>query len=98
MIVQAISFEMSKQTFKIAFTNIFNTNNLEISKHSFHIMLRLQATILKFQTPFRNFKASSQILFQLYGAWGNEASRFLAQIIARLAIHKSLPKALTDIL
>ena len=27
-----------------------------------------------------------------YGAWGNEASRFLAQIIARLAIHKSLPK------
>ena len=27
-----------------------------------------------------------------YGAWGREASIFLAQVTARLAIHTSLPK------
>ena len=36
---------------------------------------------------------STPLVVDSYGAWGNEASRFLAQIIARLAIHKSLPKA-----
>ena len=28
-----------------------------------------------------------------YGAWGKEASLFLEQVAARLAIHKSLPKS-----
>ena len=28
-----------------------------------------------------------------YGAWGREALVFLAQVTARLAIHKSLPKS-----
>ena len=28
-----------------------------------------------------------------YGAWGKEASSFFAQVAARLAIHKSLPKS-----
>ena len=37
---------------------------------------------------------STSLVVDSYGAWGNEASSFLAQIIARLAIHKSLPKAL----
>ena len=36
---------------------------------------------------------STPLVVDSYGAWGNEASRFLAEIIARLAIHKSLPKA-----
>ena len=36
---------------------------------------------------------STPLVVDSYGAWGNEASIFLAQIIARLAIHKSLPKA-----
>ena len=35
---------------------------------------------------------STPLAVDSYGAWGNEASSFLAQIIARLAIHKSLPK------
>ena len=36
---------------------------------------------------------SIPLLVDSYGAWGNEASSFLAQIIASFAIHKSLPKA-----
>eukprot|EP00731_Ephydatia_muelleri_P008091 Em0004g429a len=36
---------------------------------------------------------STPLAVDSYGAWGKEASLFLAQVAARLAIHKSLPKS-----
>ena len=36
---------------------------------------------------------STPIAVDSYGAWGKEASLFLAQVAAQLAIHKSLPKS-----
>ena len=34
---------------------------------------------------------STPLAVDSYGAWGREASNFLAQVIVRLAIHNSLP-------
>eukprot|EP00731_Ephydatia_muelleri_P037457 Em0475g5a len=36
---------------------------------------------------------STPLAVDSYGAWGKEATLFLAQVAARLAIHKSLPKS-----
>ena len=36
---------------------------------------------------------STPLAVDSYGAWGREALVFLAQVTARLAIHKSLPKS-----
>ena len=36
---------------------------------------------------------STPLAIDSYGAWGKEASLFFAQVAARLAIHKSLPKS-----
>ena len=36
---------------------------------------------------------STPLAVDSYGAWGKEASLFFAQVAARLAIHKSLPKS-----
>eukprot|EP00731_Ephydatia_muelleri_P016483 Em0009g907a len=36
---------------------------------------------------------STPLAVDSYGAWGREASNFLAQVIARLTIHNSLPKS-----
>ena len=36
---------------------------------------------------------STPLAVDSYGAWGKDASLFLAQVAARLAIHKSLPKS-----
>ena len=39
---------------------------------------------------------STPLAVYSYGAWGKEASFFFAQVAARLAIHKSLPKSLAS--
>eukprot|EP00731_Ephydatia_muelleri_P031166 Em0022g680a len=36
---------------------------------------------------------STPLAVDSYGAWGKEATLFLAQVAARLSIHKSLPKS-----
>ena len=38
---------------------------------------------------------STPLAVDSYGAWGRDASILLAQVTARLAIHKSLPKSQT---